>query len=132
MKKSIIVIAGLVLLGTTCIVFSTYAYPSIIPFIYGDDNANYSTNNVTNEKAANDRLDSNGNQYFSPPKQLTPKELEELQNQVAAIHTHHGTFYRVPKQDPSISKSETVYSSDDVTSETKQIIDHGIFVNCCP
>jgi len=121
-KKLLISVAAGALVVMTTVVIQSYAGSKIPTYVFGNNNAIYKP---LNEKIPQD--DPN-NPYFYAPMKTTPEEREYSKSITGRIVTKFGDFERVREQDTSISEDETVYSSDDIKENTKQVIDHGVFI----
>ncbi|WP_028545003.1 hypothetical protein [Paenibacillus taiwanensis] len=123
MKKKLLisVVAGAFVVMTT-LVIQSYAGPKIPTYVFGNNNAIY--------KPLNEKVPQNdpNNPYFYAPMKITPEEKEYSKSITSRIVTKFGDFERVSEQDSSIGDDETVYSSDDIKENTKQVIDHGVFI----
>ncbi|SYX83007.1 hypothetical protein [Paenibacillus alvei] len=120
-KLLISVTAGALVVMTT-LVIQSYAGSKIPIYVFGNHNAIYKP------LKQHELRDDPNNPYFYAPVKLTPEEIEHNKWLTGRIVTKHGEFERVREHDTSISEDETVYSSDDIKENTKQVIDHGVFI----
>lgn len=121
-KKLLISVTAGVLVVMTTLVIQSYAGSKIPTYVFGNHNAIYKP------LKQHELRDDPNNPYFYAPVKLTPEEIKHNKWITGRIVTKHGEFERVREQDTSISEDETVYSSDDIKENTKQVIDHGVFI----
>ncbi|NEZ44379.1 hypothetical protein [Paenibacillus alvei] len=121
-KKLLISVATVVLLVMTTLAIQSYAGSQIPTYVFGNHNAIYKP------LKQHELRDDPNNPYFYAPVKITPEEKEYQKWITGRIVTKHGDFERVREQDTSISEEETVYNYDDINENTKQVIDHGVFI----
>lgn len=121
-KKLLISVATVVLLVMTALAIQSYAGSQIPTYVFGNNNAIYKP------LKQHEMRDDPNNPYFYAPVKLTPEEIEHNKWLAGRIVTEHGEFERVREQDKSISEDETVYNRDDINENTKQVVDHGVFI----